>query len=131
MIKKVVNYASSSVWNFWTLFTFVQPNWLKYRLGFTVFVWSSDIYWAFGVLVLPFTRFSWCKFAAAEGCRAWSVRMSGKGYGRQVEQRDVLSDNDYAVDQNLTTAHILLDFNSAQRKNFGRYADWYVILYIP
>ncbi len=28
----------------------------------------------------------------------------------------MLSDNDCAVDQNLTTAHVLLDFNSAQRK---------------
>ena len=40
------------------------------------------------------------------------------GYGRQVEQRSVLSDNDRAVDQNLTTAHVLLEFNSAQRKGF-------------
>ena len=37
---------------------------------------------------------------------------------RQVEQRFVLSDNDRAVDRNLTTAHVLLDFNSAQRKEF-------------
>ncbi len=40
------------------------------------------------------------------------------GYIRQVEQRSVLSDNDRAVDRNLTTAHILLDFNSEQRKEF-------------
>ncbi len=40
------------------------------------------------------------------------------GYVLQVEQRSVLSDNDCAVDQNLTTAHVLLDFNSAQRKGF-------------
>ncbi len=39
-------------------------------------------------------------------------------YVRQVEQRSVLSDNDRAVDRNLTTAHVLLDFNSAQRKEF-------------
>ncbi len=36
------------------------------------------------------------------------------GYIRQVEQRSVLSDNDRAVDQSLTTAHVLLDFNLAQ-----------------
>ncbi len=40
------------------------------------------------------------------------------GYVRQVKQRSVLSDNDRAVDRNLTTAHVLLDFNSAQRKEF-------------
>ncbi len=40
------------------------------------------------------------------------------GYVRQVEQRSVLSDNDRAVDRNLTIAHVLLDFNSAQRKEF-------------
>ncbi len=40
------------------------------------------------------------------------------GYIRQVEQRSVLSDNDRAVDRNLTTAHVLLDFNSARRKEF-------------
>ncbi len=40
------------------------------------------------------------------------------GYGWQVEQRSVLCDIDRAVDQNLTTAHVLLDFNSAQRKGF-------------
>ncbi len=40
------------------------------------------------------------------------------GYGLQVEQRSVLSDNDRAVDQYLTAAHVLLDFNSAQRKTF-------------
>ncbi len=40
------------------------------------------------------------------------------GYGQQVEQQSVLSDNDRAVDQNLATAHVLLDFNSAQRKEF-------------
>ncbi len=40
------------------------------------------------------------------------------GYVRQVEQRSVLSDNDRAVDRNLTTVHVLLDFNSAQRKEF-------------
>ncbi len=40
------------------------------------------------------------------------------GYGRQVKQRSVFSDNDRAVDQHLTTAHVLLDFNSAQRKEF-------------
>ncbi len=45
------------------------------------------------------------------------------GYVPQVEQRSVLSDNDRAVDRNLTTAHVLLDFNSAQRK-----AHWYVII---
>ncbi len=40
------------------------------------------------------------------------------GYVRQVEQQSVLSDNDRAVDRNLTAAHVLLDFNSAQRKAF-------------
>ncbi len=40
------------------------------------------------------------------------------GYIRQLEQRSVLSDNDRAVDRNLATAHVLLDFNSAQRKEF-------------
>ncbi len=30
----------------------------------------------------------------------------------------MLFDNDRVVDQNLTTAHILSDFNSAQRKAF-------------
>ncbi len=40
------------------------------------------------------------------------------GYDRQVEQRSVLSDNDHAVDQNLTSVHVLLDFNSAQGKEF-------------
>ncbi len=40
------------------------------------------------------------------------------GYGWQMEQRYLLSDNDHAVDQNLTTACILLDFNFAQRKEF-------------
>ncbi len=40
------------------------------------------------------------------------------GYGRQVEQRSVLSDNDHAVNQSLTTAQVLLDFYSAQRKEF-------------
>ncbi len=40
------------------------------------------------------------------------------GYVPQVEQRSVFSDNDHAVDRNLTTVHVLLDFNSAQRKEF-------------
>ena len=31
----------------------------------------------------------------------------------------MLSDNDRSVDQNLTTEHVLLDFNPAQRKEFG------------
>ncbi len=40
------------------------------------------------------------------------------GYGRQVEQQSVLSDNDRAVDQNLTTAHVVLDFTLAHRNGF-------------
>ncbi len=40
------------------------------------------------------------------------------GYDWQAEQWSVLSQNDHAVDQNLTTAHVLFDFNSAQRKEF-------------
>ncbi len=40
------------------------------------------------------------------------------GYVRQVKQQSVLSDNDRAADRNLTTAHVLLDFNLAQRKEF-------------
>ena len=44
--------------------------------------------------------------------------MKNIGHGRQVEQQSVLCDNDRAVDQNLTTAHVLLDFNLAQRKEF-------------
>ena len=44
--------------------------------------------------------------------------MKDIGYGRQVGQRAVLSDNDRAVGQNLTNVHVLLDFNSAQRKEF-------------
>ncbi len=40
------------------------------------------------------------------------------GNGRQVETWSVLSANDCAVDQSLTTAHVLLDFNSPQRKGF-------------
>ncbi len=38
--------------------------------------------------------------------------MKNIGYDGQVEQRSVLSDNDRTVNQNLTTAHVLLDFNS-------------------
>ena len=56
------------------------------------------------------------------------------GYDWQVEQRSVLSDNDRAVDQNLTTAHVLLDFKSVQRKEFWsvcrlvcyNYYQWHV-----
>ncbi len=40
------------------------------------------------------------------------------GYIWQVEQWSVLSDNDRAVDHILTTAYVLLDVNSAQRKEF-------------
>ncbi len=44
--------------------------------------------------------------------------MKNIGYGQQVEQRSVLSDYYRAVDQNLTSEHVLLDFNPAQRKEF-------------
>ncbi len=44
--------------------------------------------------------------------------MKNIGSGRQVEQRSVLSDNDHAVDQNLTNEHVLLDFNLTQRNEF-------------
>ncbi len=54
--------------------------------------------------------------------------MKNIGYGLQVEQRSVLDDNERAVDQNLTTEHVLLDFNLARGINFGWCADWYVII---
>ncbi len=52
------------------------------------------------------------------------------GYGRQVEQRSVLSDIDRAVDQTLTTVRMFCWILIQRRgRDFGRCADWYVIIH--